>query len=217
MTVAGPVISGRGVSRHYVRSAETVTALRDIDVELHPGEVVALVGPSGSGKTTLLNLLYGWEHADTGVVQWRDGSTRLEDRPWRDVAIVPQALGLLEDLTIGENITLPARLAGEAIDAFDVGGLFDHLAISSYTARRPHDTSLGEQQRAAIARALLLGPSLLLADEPTAHQDATNAGRILDQLAAAADAGSCCLIATHSAEVQAAATRILRLVDGRFS
>jgi putative ABC transport system ATP-binding protein len=223
MTTAGvlseAVVRAAAVSRHYRRGAERVTALEHVDLTLRRGEVVALVGPSGSGKTTLLNLLCGWERPDDGELHWRDGSPDLDQRPWADIAIVPQALGLLEDLTISENVLLPARLSGvpetaEQQDRFEE--LMDSLAIGEFRTRRPRDTSLGEQQRAAIARALLLGPALVLADEPTAHQDATNATRILDRLVAAADAGGCALIATHSAEVQAAAQRVVRIVDGRI-
>jgi ABC-type lipoprotein export system ATPase subunit len=215
MSDAGPVIAAHGVSRRYVRSAETVIALRDVDLELYPGEVVALVGPSGSGKTTLLNLLCGWERPDSGVLRWRGGTSNLDERPWRDVAIVPQALGLLEDLTVGENITLPARLGGDGESA-GVDALLDALAIAHLTARRPRNTSLGEQQRAAMARALLLSPALLLADEPTAHQDADNTERILHCMASAARSGSCALVATHSSDVRGAASRVIRIVDGRI-
>jgi putative ABC transport system ATP-binding protein len=204
------------VSRTYHRGAEDVLALRDVDLELTGAEVVALVGPSGSGKTTLLNLICGWEVQDSGELLWHTDGGGMKDRPWREVSIVPQALGLLEDLTVRENIMLPARL-GEDVPGDSFGHLVDVLHLEPFLDRRPRETSLGEQQRTAIARALLLEPSLLLADEPTAHQDAANADRILGCLRSAASRGTCCLIATHSPDVMAAAGRVLRLTDGTLT
>lgn len=216
MTVATAVVTATDVSRTYQRGAAPVRALRDITVRLHAREVVALVGPSGSGKTTFLNVLCGWETPDSGSVTWHPADGALSQRPWHDVAIVPQALGLLEDLTVAENVWLPARLGDR-----DVQERFDNLVvglnIGDFLERRPRDTSLGEQQRTAVARALLLRPRLLLADEPTAHQDAVNGQRVLELVHATAAAGSCCIIATHSAEVMATADRVLRLVDGQLA
>ncbi|HTR71038.1 MAG TPA: ATP-binding cassette domain-containing protein [Mycobacteriales bacterium] len=170
MRTEGPIVSARAVSRTYRDGAEDVAALRNVEFELQASELVALVGPSGSGKTTLLNLLCGWEPHDAGELEWRAGTGDLHDRPWHEVALVPQALGLLEDLTIRENVMLPARLSG-----VDRAAVFDRLVaalgLERILDRRARETSLGEQQRSAIARALLLEPTLLLADEPTAHQD----------------------------------------------
>lgn len=213
MRAASTVVAARAVSRTYRRGAEDVAALRDVDLDLFASEMVALVGPSGSGKTTLLNLLCGWEIQDSGELVWQSDAGGMRDRPWRSVSIVPQALGLLEDLTVRENITLPARLGGVPWDGtFD--RLVDELQLERFLDRRPRETSLGEQQRSAIARALLLEPALLLADEPTAHQDAENGERILACMRSASSRGTCCLIATHSPDVMAAAGRVLRLSDG---
>ena len=213
MRTEGPIVTARAVSRTYRDGAEDVAALRNVEFELQASELVALVGPSGSGKTTLLNLLCGWEPHDAGELEWRAGTGDLHGRPWHEVALVPQALGLLEDLTIRENVMLPARLSG-----VDRAAVFDRLVaalgLECILDRRARETSLGEQQRSAIARALLLEPTLLLADEPTAHQDDVNGERILDCLRSALDRGTCCLVATHSPEVIAAAGRVLRLTDG---
>jgi putative ABC transport system ATP-binding protein len=210
------VVMVDAVRRTYRRGAEQVHALWDVSLQLSQGEVVALVGPSGSGKTTLLNLLCGWETPDSGTLTWEHDGAAMAERPWAELAIIPQALGLLEDLTVSENVSLPARLGagGDCGDRYDE--LVEDLNIGGFLDRRPRDTSLGEQQRTAVARALLLRPRLVLADEPTAHQDAVNGQRILDRLHESAESGGCCLIATHSAEVMAAADRILRLVDGQL-
>ena len=171
-TGASTVVRARGLGKTYARGDERVHALREVSLQLHPGELVALVGPSGSGKSTLLNVLCGWERADDGTLHWTPALAALPpDRlPWGELAIVPQALGLLEDLSVEENILLPARLTGRLKELKPrAAELMSGLGIAHLAARYPRQTSLGEQQRCAAARALLLAPTLLLADEPTAH------------------------------------------------
>ena len=133
---------------------------------------MALVGPSGSGKTTLLNLLCGWEQPDGGRLSWPSGSGRV-DPPWDEVAVVPQDLGLVEELTVVENVELPLWLAGRLERGLpEAAGLLDRLGLARNGDRLPAEVSLGERQRVALARAMVVGPRLLLADEPTGHQDA---------------------------------------------
>lgn len=213
-------LTARAVVKRFSRGAETVTALDGVDLHVSAGEFVALVGPSGSGKSTLLALLCGWETADAGTLEY---SGALAARPpstfgWPELALVPQALGLLADLSLADNVLLPARLrrgirdhaprAQELLAAFGL----DHLAD-----RYPHQASLGEQQRVAVARALLLRPAVLLADEPTAHQDRDHADRMLDEVTAQAHAGSAVLIATHDEVAWARADRVLSMRDGRLT
>ena len=202
----------------YRRGPEEVVALDAVTFDVTAGEMVALVGPSGSGKTTLLNVVSGWEHADSGTMQlagepyepWR---TPL---PWSSLAIVPQNLGLIEDLTIGENVTLPLRLGADA-EAGTAPELLSRLELDGVADRMPAGLSLGEQQRAAVARALVVSPALLLADEPTGHQDAAWLVRVVEALRAAAEKGSACLIATHSSEVLDLVDRVLEMRDGELS
>ncbi|HEY7282601.1 MAG TPA: ATP-binding cassette domain-containing protein, partial [Actinomycetota bacterium] len=112
--VGAVLIQARDVRKTYRRGPEEVHALDGVSFELRAGEVVGLVGPSGSGKTTLLNLLCGWEHADSGDVRWPgSGDTPADRRPWIDLAILPQSLGLVEELSVRENIELPIRLRRE--------------------------------------------------------------------------------------------------------
>jgi ABC-type lipoprotein export system ATPase subunit len=214
------VVRARDLGKTYVRGDERVHALRGVSLALHPGELVALVGPSGSGKSTLLNVLCGWEHPDDGELDWTPALAALPpDRlPWGELAIIPQALGLLEDLTVEENVLLPARLTGRLKElAPRARELMSALGIAHLADRRPRQTSLGEQQRCAASRALLLSPTLLLADEPTAHQDAGWTDAIFSEFRALLRSGGACLIATHNPETWGYADRVLAMHDGNLT
>jgi putative ABC transport system ATP-binding protein len=208
------------VHKGYRRGSEVVHALRGVSFGLREGEIVGLVGPSGSGKTTLLNLMCGWEQPDAGSLTWAAGPQRrrhgLADLAWSQVAILPQGLGLMEELTVRENVELPLHLADDADHPEPVDELLGRLGLTALADRSPREASLGEQQRAALARSLVLRPNLLLADEPTAHQDARSARMALIELVRAARAGTSLLIATHNPEAAALADRILTIRDGRL-
>ncbi|HEX8581673.1 MAG TPA: ATP-binding cassette domain-containing protein [Acidimicrobiales bacterium] len=212
-----PVLVVDEVSKSYRRAAEEVAALRKVSFLLEPGEMVAVVGPSGSGKTTLLNLVCGWERPDDGELRWGDGFPGDDpaDFGWAHLAIVPQALGLAEDLSVRENVALPGRLA-RGHPSVPVDDLLFAFGLDQLAARQPKETSLGEQQRAAVARALALEPRLLLADEPSAHQNAAWAEAILDAFRRAADGGAACLIATHDPHALPRMDRVLTLRDGEL-
>lgn len=210
------LMRGRGLVKTYERGSELVHALEDATVELHGREVVALVGPSGSGKTTLLYLLAGWETPNDGRIEW-DGEAVLPGMlRWNDLALVPQSLGLIEELTVRENVALPLRLAKVEIDDRRIEHLLSQLGLTRLADRYPLETSLGEQQRSALARALVVGPRLILADEPTGHQDAGWAEAVFHLLRRAAAEGSCCLIATHDRDVARYADRVISMRDGRI-
>jgi len=211
---AGPVLRLEGVSKRYGSGEGSVRALDDVDLEVVPGEVIGVVGRSGSGKTTLLNVAAGWDVPDAGLVVRPGGS---EPR-WIDVAVVPQHLGLMDELTVRENVEYPARLAGRLPERADlIDDLLDQLGLTTLQGRSPRETSLGEQQRTAVARAVVLGPTMIVADEPTAHQDADWASAVLRTLADAAIAGSCCLVATHDPDVLASLDRTIGISDGRLT
>ncbi len=200
-----PVLELRSVTRHYRGRVETVRAVSDADLMLHAGSLTALIGPSGSGKTTLVNLIVGWEKPDSGdVIVSRSN--------WADLAVVPQGIGLLDDLTIRENIELPLRLGspGQTTTA----ALMEQMGLTELADRRPDEVSLGEQQRAAIARAMVGQPRILVADEPTAHQDEANADRIFSMLERAASTGSAVIVATHETRLLARADRVIRMENG---
>ena len=215
------VVELEDVSKTYRRGSEEVHALRSVSLSLAPGEIVVLLGPSGSGKSTLLNVVVGWEQPDQGQVRWRAGGEdgRVEDRSWSDIAILPQTLGLFEELSIRENVDLPLRLRpaltqGRANAAERVDGFLSLLGLDQLAERLPAEVSIGEQQRSALARAFVVAPRLLLADEPTGHQDEGWAKVVFKTLRVVARNGTACLIATHNREAIAIADRVLSIRDG---
>jgi putative ABC transport system ATP-binding protein len=195
------VLAGERLSKTYQRGAEEVHALDNVTLALRAGEVAGLVGRSGSGKTTLLNVLSGWEQPERGTLTWSGNGANgsLTDLPWQDLAVVPQSFGLMEELTVRENVEYPVRLAERLPELSNrVDELLGALGLVDLSDRLPVETSIGEQQRTALARALVLSPKLVLADEPTGHQDAGWTERLLLCLRDAAARGSSCLVATHN-------------------
>ena len=161
-------------------------------------------------------MIAGWERADAGTLEraGREGAIPA----WDELAVVPQKLGLFDELTVRENLEYPARLSGRLGELRGrVDELMEDLAIAHLAARYPKETSLGEQQRTAIARALVLSPTLVLADEPTGHQDAVSERRVLEALGRAAADGASCLIATHNVALAPRLDRVLEMADGRLS
>jgi putative ABC transport system ATP-binding protein len=221
LTTTGPVVTVEGLVRRFRRGSETVLALDGVSLELHGGELTVAAGPSGSGKTTLLSIIAGIERADAGRV--RAHAPLPEQVPhhrlgWRHLAFVPQALALLDELTVAENVDLPARLdpdppAGGSATA----ELLELLEIDHLARRYPSLTSGGEQQRTAVARALRLHPPLLLGDEPTGHQDRARIELLLTVLRQHAYNGAAVLIASHDQDVIAAADRVITLADGSIT
>lgn len=211
------VVEAQGLEKVYRRGPEEVHALRGASFALASGEIVALVGPSGSGKTTLLNVIVGWESPDGGEIVWSDGARRQGlDLPWAEVAILPQSHGLVEELSVRENVELPARLSGrlDREASTRTGELLDELGLSALADRAPAECSIGEQQRTALGRALVQSPRLLLADEPTGHQDSVWAGEVFRILVRAAKQGTACLVATHNQEAVRWVDRVLTIRDG---
>ncbi len=215
MTAVTTALRAIDLHKTYRRGRESVHALGGVSIEVRPGEVVALLGRSGSGKTTLLNCLLGWERPDRGAVEV-PGAAAPGTAGWSTVAIVPQRFGLLEELTRADNVAMAARLGGldaprdaalEALGTLRLGHLAD---------RMPDEVSLGEQQRTAIARALVVRPAFLVADEPTGRLDEDLSVHVLATLRGVyAAAGTGVLIASHDPVVMAHADRVVRLSDGR--
>lgn len=191
--------------------------LRDVTLALAAGEFVALLGESGVGKSTLLNCIAGLEPADGGSIVLAgqalgqlDDDARARLRRAR-VGFVFQAFHLLPHLTVHENVALPLLLLGRP-DPQRVDALLAAVGLDGLGARMPAQLSGGQLQRAAIARAVVHAPALILADEPTGNLDPGTAARLLELLRAQVrEAAAACLLVTHSAAAAAQADRVLRL------
>lgn len=198
------MVSLRGASRIWSGEA----GLHPIDLDVEPGELVAVRGRSGSGKSTLLALVAGVCEPGTGEVRVLGVPPRRE-MAWSDLALVPQVLALSAELSIAENITDCAP----GVDATRVDELLRRLNVVELADRAIDEVSMGQQQRAALARAIVVGPKLLLADEPTSFQDEFHTGVVIEALRAAAGDGAAVLVATHDNAVVAAADRVVALTS----
>lgn len=209
------VLEADGVSKSYGRGDEVIHALIGVHLEVRAGQIVGLLGRSGSGKTTFLNVVAGWEQPDAGTIRRPGGAEAVPG--WDQIAVVPQKLGLLDELTMRENIEYPARLTGRLSESAElIAELLEELGLTELADRSPKETSLGEQQRAAFARALVLRPALLLADEPTGHQDRGFMRRVFETLERAAARGTTCLVATHDEGVLPYLDHAYAMSDGRL-
>jgi ABC-type lipoprotein export system ATPase subunit len=215
----------RQLSKIYSRGEAMVTALRDVNLEMKPGEFCAFVGPSGCGKSTLLNLVAGLDLPTSGEIVLDGRSTRnLTGYEWtkirrETIGIVFQAFHLVHGLTAEENIALPLMLRGEngRETAQRVEDMLDRVGMSHRRKHRPAELSGGEQQRIAIARALAHGPRLLLADEPTGNIDSHQGAGIMSLIRELAiSGGQTVLLVTHSLAAAQAADYVWTMRDGRL-
>jgi ABC-type lipoprotein export system ATPase subunit len=214
----------KGVVKHYRRGDEDVVALAGVDLDVDAVELVALIGPSGSGKSTLLHLAGGLDVPDAGTVRVADrdlAALSVADRARvrrRDVGFVFQFFHLLPTLSVAENVELPLLLDKRRRRADRVRALLDRVGVAHRADHLPGELSGGEMQRAAIARALVAEPALLLADEPTGNLDsATGAGVLALLTEVVAEAGTALMMVTHDEAAAALAGRVLRLRDGRLT
>jgi len=211
------------VVKRYRRGGEDVVALGGVDLAVEPGELVALVGPSGSGKSTLLQIAGGLDLPDTGrvVVDGRDlAELSVAERARarrRQIGFVFQFFHLLPTLSVAENVELPLLLDRRRNRGARVRGLLERVGIDHRAGHLPAELSGGEMQRAAIARALVGEPELLLADEPTGNLDSATGADVLELLAGVVDeAGTTLVMVTHDEAAAARADRVLHLRDGRL-
>ncbi|MDX3239862.1 ABC transporter ATP-binding protein [Streptomyces sp. ME03-5709C] len=209
------------VKTHRADGGE-VRAVRGVDLEVRPGEFVAVTGPSGAGKSTLLHLLGGLERPDRGRI-WLQGRRvdQLSEARWallrrREVGIVFQFFNLVSTLTVADNIELPALLTGRSPRQVRAARreLLAELGLTGKEDSTPADLSGGEQQRVALARALVNRPALLLADEPTGSLDSKGTREVLRLLTRCHERGQTILLVTHDAKVASAADRVISLFDG---
>jgi putative ABC transport system ATP-binding protein len=217
------VLQLQGVSRVHGSGATAVEALRDVDLSVAAGELVAVMGPSGSGKSTLLTLAGGLAQPTAGAVLVEGVALGgLAPRPLaelrrRAVGYVFQDFNLIPALTASENVALPRELDGvrPAAARTDALAAMNELGIGELADRFPDDLSGGQQQRVAIARAVIGARRLVLADEPTGALDSGMGETVLRVLRARVDAGAAGVLVTHEARVAAWADRVLFLRDGR--
>lgn len=208
--------------RRYEAGSGSVPALRGVSLEVARGERVALVGPSGCGKSTLLHLVSGVDRADAGEV-WVFGrelgaasERELVELRRRVVGVVFQGFHLMPHLTVEENVALPLALAGRR-DPERVGMLIERVGLAARRRHLPAELSGGEQQRTAIARALVHAPPLVVADEPTGNLDSETGRRVLELLwELSAEHGTTLLLVTHDPELARRAQRVVGLRDGRL-
>ena len=217
------MIALEGVTRRYKTAAGSFTALRDVDVSIDAGELVAVVGKSGSGKSTLLNMIGGIDGPSAGSVTVAGtslaglGESKLAVWRGRTVGFVFQFFQLLPTLTAAENVMLPMDFCA----TFAAGArrpraieLLTQFAVAAQADKLPSSLSGGEQQRVAIARALANRPPVVLADEPTGNLDSGNAHDVMSLFREMADAGTTVVIATHDRDIAAMADRVIELTDG---
>lgn len=225
------VVAVRGLTKTYGQGVTEVAAVRQVDLDVHAGEVLLVMGPSGSGKTTLLLMLGALLRPTAGsiTVTLRDGRTvDLAATPERQLpglrahafGFIFQDYALLDALTASENIAVAANIAGLTGSAATSRAheLLERVGLSHRAAARPSQMSGGEQQRVSVARALANDPPVLLADEPTANLDASRGrdlARLLRQLAD--DDGRSVVIVSHDDRLREVADRVLWLEDGRFA
>ena len=197
-------IVATGLSKMW--SAEA--GLRPVTFTVEPAELVVVRGRSGSGKSTLLALLAGLCVPDAGSILV-DGVVPSLDMPWTKVAFVPQALALAVELSVRENVTDAAPFETDT----DLREMMERLDLHEFADRCIDEISMGQQQRAAVARACSALPRVLLVDEPTSFQDGHHAAAVIGELARLAAAGTAVLVATHDEAVVRAADRTLELAD----
>lgn len=210
------VLVVEGVRKWFRSGHERITPVDGVDLRLASSEVLVLTGPSGSGKTTLLQMIAGFQRPDEGMVTWPDSAAT---PAWSEVAVIPQSLGLLPELTVAENVALPLLAASVSVDvaAPQVAAVLAELRVDQLADRLVGEVSLGQQQRVAVARALVIRPVVVLADEPTSHQDGEHAHVVLAALRGAARRGTGCLIAGHDPRLLEVADRVVHLEDGRLA
>ncbi len=217
-----PILVATGVTKVYRTNALEVPALRGIDLTIERGQFLAVMGPSGSGKTTLLNCLSGLDDIDAGSVTV-DGvdihamadAKRTAHRA-RSMGFIFQSFNLIPVLSAAENVELPLLLTGEKTGRARerTQRMLERVGLGHRHDHRPSELSGGEQQRVAVARALVGEPAIVWADEPTGNLDSQMAASVLGLLREVHDAGQTIVVVTHDAQIGGASRRLVRMQDG---
>ena len=229
MSESPTILEAQNVHKSYRMGATRVVVLKGVDLTVREGEFIAIVGASGSGKSTLLHILGGLDRPDKGVIQFRGrdvnrmGARELNQYRNETVGFVFQFYHLLDELNVQENVVLPAMISRSVLGWLAVRRkarrrgeqLLEQLGLQKRARHKPYQLSGGERQRAAIGRALMNQPQLLLADEPTGNLDSATGNGILNVLETLNKAGQTIVLVTHDERVARRAQRIITLVDGR--
>ena len=218
-----PLLAAEGIVRRY-RGPNGVLAVRGASLSVAPRDFVAFMGPSGSGKTTFIGVLSGLDRPDEGTVTWkgRDVFDMSADETFSlrrtGMGIVFQSFGLLPTLSAAENVELSLRVAGVRLDEARDRAVhwLERLGLADRADNRTFELSAGQQQRVAVARALVAEPELVLADEPIAEVDTENADLILEALWEVVRRGGAVLAATHNPEALRYANRVVLFRDGQI-
>jgi lipoprotein-releasing system ATP-binding protein len=221
-----PFVTVSGLNKFYAVGSQRIHVLRDLDLSVERGEMVAVVGASGVGKSTLLHLLGGLDHPDSGRIDVDgNGLTSMSDAERvefrnRNVGFVFQFHHLLPEFDAAENVEMPMRIARMPMSEARqrASSLLSRVGLGERLAHRPNMLSGGEQQRVAVARALVMRPALLLADEPTGDLDENTAESLHSLLRDMhREHGLTSIIATHNPRLAAACDRVFRMEQGRLS
>lgn len=223
METQGSLIELRDVVKTYKTGAGSITVLKEITLQVYPGESVSVVGPSGSGKSTLMNMITGIDRPTTGqVFVGGEAVHRLNENElarWRGrhIGVVFQFFQLLPALTVLENLMLPMDFChtyrGRGRDQRAMS-LLEQVGIAGQAHKLPSALSGGEQQRAAIARAMANDPPLLVADEPTGNLDTATSAQVFALFEALVAQGKTLVLVTHDRNLSARTSRTIHLLDG---
>ena len=220
-----PQIRMRNVVKAYLTGGETFAALKGVSLEINAGEFVGIIGKSGAGKTTLINMLTGVDHLTSGEV-WVDDvpvhrldENRLATWRGRNLGIIYQSFYLMPTLTLLQNVLLPMDLAGKfqlRRSEAQARELLHEVELDAHVHKLPSQVSGGQQQRAAIARALANDPQIIVADEPTGRLDSQTAETIFRVFLSLVEQGKTIVMVTHDKSLSSRVSRVIRIADGEL-
>lgn len=214
------MITLKDISKTYGKGTNAFQALKDIDLEIKKGEFIAIIGASGSGKSTLMNILGALDSPTSGQYLFNGESVegfkdkKLSDFRNNTVGFVFQRFNLLNNISVFENVALPAKYAGLKDIEKKVMGSLKTVGIEEKRKNKANELSGGEMQRVAMARALIMSPSIIMADEPTGNLDSTTGVEIMELIAKLHKKGHTIILVSHDQYVANYADRILEIKDG---